>query len=73
MRGKPANDNDVCPTCRRGWLQWEPDNGWITRPIRYLRCQSCGDCVRSELPAWGWAMYAIALAAAVWGLIAITI
>lgn len=67
MTKQPANDNDSCPSCGSGRLEWQPDNGWITRPIRYLRCTDCGDCARSELPMWGWAMYGIALAAGVWG------
>jgi len=67
MRGKPANDNDACPSCGSAALQWEQDNGWITRPVRYLRCTMCGDGVRTAVPGWVWIMYAIALAAAVCG------
>lgn len=64
---KPANDNEACPSCGSGRLLWEQDNGWITRPIRYLRCQSCGECARTQVPGWVWLMYGIALVAAVWG------
>lgn len=68
---KSDNDNDACPSCGSAALQWERDNGWITRPVRYLRCKSCGDCVRTEVPGWVWIMYAIALAAAVWGFVSV--
>lgn len=29
MRGKPANDNDACPSYGSANLQWEQDNVWI--------------------------------------------
>jgi len=43
-------------------MHWEQDNGWLTRPLRYLRCQSCGECVRLALPFWGVVLYVIMLA-----------
>jgi hypothetical protein len=67
----PANDNDACPSCGSSALQWQQDNGWVTRPVRYLRCTMCGDSVRTELPGWAWIMYLIALAAAVWGFVSV--
>lgn len=68
---RPANDNDVCRSCMSGRLKWEPDNGWITRPVRYLRCQQCGDCVRTKVPRWVWVMYGIALVAVGWALVSV--
>jgi hypothetical protein len=62
---------ESCRSCGSRQLEWQPDNGWITRPIRYLRCASCGDCIRTQLPAWGWILYAIALVAAVWAFVSI--
>ena len=62
LGGKPANDNQSCPKCGGHLMHWEQDNGWLTRPLRYLRCQSCGECVRLALPFWGVVLYVIMLA-----------
>lgn len=62
---------ETCRSCGSHELEWQPDNGWITRPVRYLRCKSCSDCVRTDMPGWAWALYAIALVAAVWGFVSI--
>ena len=62
---------ESCKRCGSHELQWRNDNGWITRPWRYLECQKCGDTVRTSVPGWTWLMYAIALVAAVWGWIVV--
>lgn len=67
MPGKPANDNQACPSCGSARLEWERDNGWLTHGTRHLRCQSCGDAATSKVAPWTWVMFAIALAAAAWG------
>ena len=61
MLAKRLTDKDICPSCKRGWLQWERDPHWARRPMRYLRCQSCGDSAGSKLQAWGWVICATAL------------
>lgn len=54
-----------CKSCGSEELRWEADKGWLTHGWRYLRCRACQDLVRAEAPAWVWAMYLIAAAAAV--------
>lgn len=69
---KPANDNRRCTDCGGQDLRWENDKGWLFHGVRYLRCQRCLNSVASHIPAWTWVMFAIALAAAVWGWISIS-
>ena len=57
---------ETCRSCGSRELLWERDNGWITGPWRYLRCQRCGDAVRTVAPFGLWALYAVAAGAVIW-------
>lgn len=59
---------ETCRSCGSRELRWERDNGWITGAWRYLRCQRCGDAVRTAAPVALWALYAIAAGAVIWAL-----
>lgn len=69
---KAANENDRCKSCASTRLEWVRDNGWVTGSWSYLRCKSCGDCIRTRIPVWFWLMMAIALAAAVCGWVVVS-
>lgn len=62
-----ANIIETCRNCGSRHLEWQRDNGWVTGSWRWLRCKNCGDGLQLEVPAWTWALYAIAAAAAIWG------
>lgn len=58
---------EQCRSCGSRHLAWERDNGWLTGSIRYLRCQRCSDCIRTNISGSTWIMFLIALTAAVAG------
>jgi hypothetical protein len=68
VAGEPLSQIiEQCPSCESRDLKWEQDNGWITRPVRYLRCQTCSDCVRISASGRIWIAIVIVSSAALLG------
>lgn len=63
---------EACRSCGSRDLEWQVDRGWVTGSWRWLRCKDCGDTARLIVPAWTWALYAIAAAAAIWGWVVVS-
>ena len=64
-------ERTTCRDCGGSDLHWKRDHGWVTGSWRWLRCRRCGNAVHLSVPTWTIALYLIAAAAAVWGILSV--
>jgi hypothetical protein len=62
---------DQCEACGSPNVEWRKEEGFFKGTQRYRHCRQCLGEFRGNLSLSTWIFFAIALAAAVWGWVAV--